>query len=162
MVHFSSPVLTFEESYCSTVHNSAWKNQNKTALELLYKIIFNHRFSVRTDIQLFIPQKQSAEGAGLSKYMIFQLSCQTRAFKETVYINHPFVPLLQNRRLVKTLFGTLALKTTKSQALCSWGRGNRGGSSEWKSFVPSRVDRLPVKGLTHVEDFKFLFMCKGW
>jgi len=28
-------VLTFKESYFSTVHNPAWKKQNKTALELL-------------------------------------------------------------------------------------------------------------------------------
>lgn len=122
MVYFLSPVVTFKESYCSTVHNPTWKNQNKTALELLHKIIFDHHHSVRTDIQLFIPEKQPADGAELSKYMIFQLSCQIRAFKKTVYINHPFVPLLQNRRLVKTLFGALALKSTESQALCSWGR----------------------------------------
>lgn len=115
-------MLTSKESYCSTVHNPAWKNQNKAALELLHKIIFDHHCSVRTDIQLFIPQRQAAEGAGLSKYMGFQLSCQTRAFKKTVYINHPFVPLLQNGRLVITVFGALALKTTKRQALCGWGR----------------------------------------
>lgn len=126
LVHLPPPVLTLKESYCSTVHSPAWESnktqQDKTASVLPHKIIFYHRLSARTDIELFITQKQPAEGAGLSKSTIFQLGCQTRAFKRTIRINHPFVPLPQCWRLVKTLFGALARKSTTSKALLSWER----------------------------------------